>query len=219
MICFGILVARPSLRPRYGQKFLYKTEGGTFERSFNTFAALPDGARLLVQRPNSVALLRDRLRLGALPPASLGRRYIDFMTSERIDENLYLEGAIEAGRRFGRDPARAWYRTRVEAAHDMRHLLTGYGIDPLGESCLMAFRFGQTGHAGAFVIAALGFLVLAFRRQPSLIPAIREAYRRGCTARLIDLLPWEMLLQRPLAELQLEFGIEAPRRYPRPHVE
>ena len=61
-----------------------------------------------------------------------------------IDEELYLDGVIEAGQRFERDPARAWFRTRVEAGHDMRHVLTGYGIDPLGETCLMAFRFSQT---------------------------------------------------------------------------
>jgi Coenzyme Q (ubiquinone) biosynthesis protein Coq4 len=158
-------------------------------------------------------MLRDRARLQALPPGSLGRSYHDFMTAGEIDEDLYLDGAIEAGQRFECDPGRAWFRTRVEAGHDMRHVLTGYGIDPLGETCLMAFRFGQTRHAGTFVIAAFGLVVLAFRRQSRLMPAMREAFRRGRTARLLDLLPWEVALQRPLVELRREFGIETPRCY------
>ena len=130
-----------------------------------------------------------------------------------IDEDLYLDGAIKAGQRFERDPARGWFRTRVEAAHDLRHVLTGYGIDPLGETCLMAFRFGQTRHFGTFVIAAYGFVMLAFLRQSRLVPAMREAYWHGRTARLLDLLPWEEALERPLVELQREFGIKTPRHY------
>jgi ubiquinone biosynthesis protein COQ4 len=210
---FAMLIVRPSRRSHYGQQFLYKTEGGTFERGFAGFSAFADGRRLLVQRPDSVGMLRDRARLQALSPGSLGRRYRDFMMAGEIDEDLYLDGAIEAGQRFDRDPARAWFRTRVEAAHDMRHVLTGYGIDPLGETCLMAFRFGQTRHAGTFVIAAFGFVMLAFRRQSRLVPAMREAYRHGRTARLLDLLLWEEALERPVVELQRKFGIKTPRCY------
>jgi ubiquinone biosynthesis protein COQ4 len=213
IVYFLIMMVRPSRRSHYGQQFLYKTEGGTFERSFAAFGAIDEGRRLLNRRPDSVAMLRDRARLRALPPGSLGRNYLDFMTAGEIDEDLYLDGAIEAGQRFERDPGRAWFRTRVEAGHDMRHVLTDYGIDPLGETCLMAFRFGQTRHTGTFIIAAMGYLVLAFRREPRLTPAMREAYRRGRAARLVDLLPWEVALEKPLVELQREFGIEKPRYY------
>jgi hypothetical protein len=34
IVYFAILMVRPSRRSHYGQQFLYKTEGGTFERSF-----------------------------------------------------------------------------------------------------------------------------------------------------------------------------------------
>ena len=145
---FAILLVRPSHRVHYGQQFLYKTEGETFERSFAAFGATADGRRLLDQRPESVAMLRDRARLQALSPGSLGRSYYDFMTAEKIDEDLYLDGAIEAGKRLECDPARAWFRIRVEAGHDVRHVLTDYGIDLFGETCLLAFRFGQNSPRG-----------------------------------------------------------------------
>lgn len=215
---FIILVARPSRRPHFGQQFLQKTEGETFERSFAAFQSCAVGHRLIATRPDSIAILRDGARLRGMTDGSLGRTYQEFMAAGALDEDLYLDGAIEAGRRFERDPGRAWFRTRVEAGHDMRHVLTGYGIDPLGESCLMAFRFGQTGHRGAFVIAALGFVVLAFRRQERLVPAMREAVARGRQARLLDLLAWEEALDRPLGAIQHEFGIEPPRHYGAGHA-
>jgi len=213
--CYFVIIAvRPSRRSHYGQQFLYKTEGGTFERAFAAFEQTEAGARLLATAPDSVALLRERAALQALPPGSLGYAYGDFMVRSEIDEDLYLAGAVEAGLRFERDPRRRWFRTRVEAGHDLRHVLTDYGIDPLGETCLMAFRFGQTRHVGAFVIAALGCSVLAGRRQPGLIAAVREAYRRGRAAQLLDLLPWEELMATPLAAVQQAAGLETPRRYP-----
>jgi len=196
--CYFVIIAvRPSRRSHYGQQFLYKTEGGTFERAFAAFEQTEAGARLLATAPDSVALLRERAALQALPPGSLGYAYGDFMVRSEIDEDLYLAGAVEAGLRFERDPRRRWFRTRVEAGHDLRHVLTDYGIDPLGETCLMAFRFGQTRHVGAFVIAA-----------------VREAYRRGRAAQLLDLLPWEELMATPLAAVQQAAGLETPRRYP-----
>jgi ubiquinone biosynthesis protein COQ4 len=159
-------------------------------------------------------MLRNRGNLADFPKGTLGRSYHDFMVGAAIDEDLYLAGAVEAGLRFERDPHRRWFRTRVEAGHDLRHVLTNYGIDPLGETCLMAFRFGQTGHAGACVIAALGFVVLAFRRQPGLVSAMREAYLRGRGGLLLDLLPWEEMLDLQLADVQHSARLDAPLRYP-----
>src|SRR5665213_890150 len=211
---FLILSVRRNRRVHYAQQFLYKTEGGTFERNFAAFSATIDGRRLHHQRPDSIAMLRDRAGLQALPPNSLGRSYYDFMMAAQIDEDLYLAGAIEAGQRLARDPGRAWFRTRIEASHDMRHVLTGYGIDLFGETCLLAFRFGQTCHVGIFVFAALALPILAFRRQRRLMPAVHEAYRRGRAAKLLDLLPWEVALERPLVEIQWEFGLEPTRCYP-----
>jgi ubiquinone biosynthesis protein COQ4 len=211
---FLILAVRPSRRSHYGQQFLYKTEGETFERAFASFERTRLGPTLLAERPDSVALLRTRDRLAAQPEGSLGRSYAEFMIGAGIDEDLYLAGAIEAGERFERDPRRRWFRTRVEAGHDLRHVLTDYGIDPLGETCLMAFRFGQTRHVGALVIATLGFVVLSARRQRGVAAAMREAYRRGRAALLLDLLPWEMLLGRPLAIVRREARLQPPRCYP-----
>src|SRR6185312_11579162 len=76
---FLILSVRPNRRVYCAQQFLYKTEGGTFERSFAAFSATIDGPRLLHQRPDGIAMLRDRAALEVLPPGSLGRSYYDFM--------------------------------------------------------------------------------------------------------------------------------------------
>jgi hypothetical protein len=77
IVYFAIMMVWPSRRLHYGQQFFFKTAGGTFDRSFAAFGAIADGRRLLAQRPDSMAILRDRARLDALLPGSLGRSYAD----------------------------------------------------------------------------------------------------------------------------------------------
>ena len=50
--------------------------GRDVRASFAGFRAFADGRRLLVQRPDSVGMLRDRAALQALSPGSLGRKYL-----------------------------------------------------------------------------------------------------------------------------------------------
>lgn len=211
--CLARVIVWPHHRVDYGQMLLYVTEGRSFERCFAAFGKTVDGRRLLDQRPDSVAVLRDRVGQHAAGEASLARAYGEFMRAHQIDEDLYLAGAIAAGHRFGRDQQRGWFRTRVEAAHDLRHLLTGYGIDIKGEICLLAFRYGQTRHPGILMVILLGLLPLIARFQVKTILAIWEAHRRGRAAPLLDLLVWEEQFDRPLADVRRQFGLAPPKRY------
>jgi ubiquinone biosynthesis protein COQ4 len=212
---FVLVIACKERRIYYGVRFLLATEGNTFERSFTAFAATPAGRDLLERRPNSCALVRNRSMLAACPPGSLGDWYADFMTGQGFDEQLYLNMAIENGARLA-DPARAWFRTRVEGSHDMRHVLTGYGPDKLGEICLLSFRFGQICHSGMLCLTFLGFTNLKLCGiTPALAPLL-EAYRRGRHARPLDSLPWENQLAQPLSTIRANLGLTPPQHYPSP---
>jgi ubiquinone biosynthesis protein COQ4 len=211
--CIAILLARPARRTEEGPRFLLLTEGDTFEQAFAAFADSESGARLLRDRPDSIGALRDRKSLSRLAPGTLGRSYLDFMTAHAIDETLYLKGATAAGQAHGEDRARGWFRVRVEAAHDLRHVLTGYGIDTLGEICLVAYRYGQTRHAGTAFMMAMGSMSLAISGPRGAIASVREALRLGRSARLLDLLPWEDMLDQPLATARRAVGIVPPERY------
>ena len=73
-----------------------------------------------------------------MPSGSLGRAYFDFVS----EENLSAEGLVEASKiRVTPPPADdvTWFRERNREMHDLLHVVTGYGRDPLGEACLVAF--------------------------------------------------------------------------------
>jgi ubiquinone biosynthesis protein COQ4 len=210
------MFALKKYRTYYGVKFLLVTEGKTFERSLAGFRATAVGAKLLQQRPDSWNFLNDRSMLQACPPGSLGRWYAEFMSGHGLNEDLYQGLAIENGARLETDPARVWFRTRIEASHDLRHVLTGYGPNMLGEICLLSFRFGQIRHWGTLALAIFGYMNLMFTSRGPVLDALIEAYQRGRHARMLDWLPWEHGLAQSLADHRAAFGLAPPKRYPNP---
>ena len=169
----------------FGMHFLLATEGKTFERSLAAFRATSAGWDLLQRRPKSWDYLSNRSMLQACPPGSLGSLYAAFMTTHGLDEKYYLGTVIENAARLSDDAECVWFRTRVEASHDMRHFLAGYGPDVLGEVCLLSFRFAQTRHAGTLALTLLGLLNLALTSRGPFLGAILEAYRRGRSGTII----------------------------------
>jgi ubiquinone biosynthesis protein COQ4 len=197
----------------FGMRFLVATEGGSFERSFSAFRTTPAGPELLQQRPDIKSIFGNRALLEVCPPGSLGRWYVAFMKDHDLDEDYYLGTAHEIGPEFEGDAERAWFRTRVDSSHDIRHVLSGYGPDDLGEICLLSFRFGQTRHFGILTLAVLWYLNLAVTRRGSVFAPMVEAYRRGRRAQSLDLLPWENGFAQGLSTHRANLGLTPPRRY------
>jgi ubiquinone biosynthesis protein COQ4 len=197
-----------------GDRFLTITEGRIFETNFAAFGETPGGNALLAARPDTFALLCDRETLQCLPVGSLGRCYLDFMDSHGLNDKIYRDFAVAAGANYADDPARAWFRTRVNAMHDLRHLIAGYGPDFRGETCLLSFRFGQLRHWGAFVLSAMASFGEMIRLRRGAFAAAREAYLRGRQARLLDLVPWEQELDVSLAQQRARLGLAPPVYYP-----
>ena len=189
--------------------------GKTTHRQFARFRTSETGRALLARRPSLLAALSDRASLGAMPVGSLGRTYYDFMTSE----NLSAQGLVEASKvREAPPPADelTWFRERGREMHDLLHVTAGYGRDPLGEVCVVAFTFAQNRQKGLGVIALVG----AFRakkrlRDQPIWSAAWQAYRQGRRAKWLYEADWENLLPRPLDEVRAQYGITQPTYYPR----
>lgn len=189
--------------------------GKSTHRQFARLRASAAGRDLLARRPSLLAALGDRARLAAMPAGSLGRTYYDFMTSE----NLSAEGLVEASKvRDVPPPADelTWFRERGREMHDLLHVTAGYGRDPLGEVCVVAFTFAQNRQKGLGVIALVG----AFRakkrlRDQPIWSAAWQAYRQGRRAKWLFEADWENLLPQPLDEVRARWGIMAPTLYPR----
>ena len=177
-------------------------------RAFNRFAASPEGARLLQRRPSLLATLQDRDCLVNLPAGSMGRAYLAFMD----EENLSADGLVAASQGWEADPVPAemdFYRARMRDAHDLTHILTGYGRDPLGEICLLAFMYAHTRNRGMALIVGMSWLKLSgVARQ-----AVAEAWRNGRKAAWFQNQNYEALLARPLEDVRRDLDIVAPTRY------
>ena len=207
-----IVFGAPANRYQHGESFLRLTEGRSVEREFGDFARTSEGAELLRERPDVRRLLTDRAYLESCPEGSLGRVYSQFLSAAQLDDGNYFELAADAGARH-RDPVRAWFRTRVGVMHDLRHVVSGYGANRLGEACLLIFRFAQTGHRGQLALGLLAVLSAAPERHGQILPAVFEAYRRGRRARSTDMIAWETGLGTPLAAHRAWLGLSPPGRY------
>lgn len=178
-------------------------------RNFRRFAQSEVGRQVLACKRDLLPLLQDREGLRRLPGGSLGRAYLAFMESE----DLSAEALVMASQDWDNDPVppdMQRFRARMRELHDINHVVTGYGRDPLGELCLMTFVYRQFGNLGMLMVVAM-----AWRRIPSAArKAVREAWRHGPKARWLGEQDWEGLLARPLEEVRRMLGIVPPVVYP-----
>lgn len=188
--------------------------GKTTLRQFARFRETDGGRALLAEKPSLLAHLGDRKSLAALPPGSLGRAYLDFVS----EQNLSAAGLVEASKiRATPLPANdlTWFRERNRDMHDLLHVTAGYGRDPLGEACVLAFTFAQNRSKGAAVIAIVGAWRNLRRLKTLRAPhAVWEAYRQGRRALWLIGADWENLLMEPLATVRARFRVAAPTQYP-----
>ena len=182
-------------------------------RRMERFRATDTGRRLLDAPRGLLDHLNDRDRLAAMAPGTLGRTYHEFLAEEDLSaEGLATLSVNDGDERMTPDERRFFHRMRD--THDLVHVMTGYGREPLGEICNLAFTFGQQGGRGIAVIAALGTLKVA-RDHPGagVAGAVREAYRRGRAAGPMVSAEWEVLLDQPVAALRARFGLGPAPRY------
>jgi ubiquinone biosynthesis protein COQ4 len=188
--------------------------GKTTLRQFARFRQSETGRAILAERRSLLARLGDRASLAQLPPGSLGRAYDEFMASE----NLSAQGLVEASKIRAAPPAIddvTWFRERNRELHDLLHVTAGYGRDPLGEACVLAFSCAQTGQKGFAVIATVtAFRIARRQREPRVLRAVYEAYRQGRRADWLIGADWENLLAAPIEAVRAQFRVRAPKYYP-----
>jgi ubiquinone biosynthesis protein COQ4 len=169
--------------------------GDSAQKGYQRLLATPGGGRLAYERVELAPRLMDDAWLDSFAPGTVGAAYRDFVRSE----NLSAEGLAEISRqrRGGGGEVRhpyAWFGRRIRDSHDIWHILSGYHRDGLGESCLVAFSYAQTGSLG-WALIALGAALKADRARRK---AIWQGYRRGAAARWLSGEDYEQLLAEPL---------------------
>jgi ubiquinone biosynthesis protein COQ4 len=174
----------------------------------------PAGARLAYERTELAARLMDRDWLSGFPAGTVGAAYRDFVWSENLSAAGLVEESqrgLDAGLIDAPSPV-AWYGRRIRDVHDIWHILTGYGRDPLGEACLVAYSFSQTRGLG-WLIIALGVAIRGGSGVPGVRRAIYEGFRNGRRSAWLPSVDYEVLMAEPLDAARARLGIAPPTRY------
>lgn len=187
--------------------------GKSLWKKYQQFAKTEVGNRVLTENIDLLDTLADRDALARLPEGSLGRVYLDFMKRE----NITAEGLAEASDGRYEQLTHAGlkrYAIRSRDMHDLWHVVSGFGRDGLGEICVVAFSYPQSGSHGFGAIALMGLVNLA-REYPKrgVWKAVWQAYRMGKKAAWLPGQDWEHLLTLPYADVRAHLKLSDPTYY------
>ncbi|WP_164118006.1 Coq4 family protein [Sphingorhabdus sp. Alg239-R122] len=190
--------------------------GKRYVKEAGAFLKTPLAKRLRESGEYLPNLLDDHDVLRKMPAGSLAHAYADFMEREGLSAaGLVAEQKSFAAKVTQYDDQLEWYNNRMRDTHDMFHIITGYGRDPLGELALLAFSYAQNKSLGFLFIAWLG----AFEerrvapKDTPIFRAIREGQRHGKLAQKIGHQDIVELLPLPLEDVRAKLGINSPDTY------
>jgi ubiquinone biosynthesis protein COQ4 len=190
--------------------------GDTSHRNYRRLIADPQGGIQAYRRVEMAPRLCDRSWVESFPEGSVGAAYRAF-----LDRTGYsADGLAEVSVADGVYPPNvehpyAWFGRRERDIHDIWHVLTGYEADePLGEACLVAFSYAQTGGLGwAFIAAGAALKSLRITGNAAFARAVREGYRHGKRATWLHYEDYEALMAEPLEAARRRLGIAEPACY------
>lgn len=196
-------------------KIVAALTGNSMQKRMEMFRASPVGQAVLAQKRQLLATLCDKDYLRSLPEGSFGRIYQNFLETE----GLSAEGLVDASRQSPQWEQRQaefeLFSSRLRDSHDLQHVVTGYGRNPLGELSVLAFSYAHTRNRGIGFLVLMG--MLKFKKNlPRGIPIFRsvwEAYRNGKKAAWFPGVDWEAMLKLPLDEVRRTLNIATPVIY------
>ena len=190
----------------------------TFMPRVRRLALSPHGEALRRSEPSLPPILDDHAALRKLPEGSVAQAYCDFMQRE----GLSAAGLVAEADKLGRpkfDDLVQWYSDRSRDVHDLMHVLTGYGRDPLGEQCVLLFTHGQQPSQGHLLIgwAGAAHIKRITKTRAPIFKAARQAQRTGKACPPLTWLPIRDMLALDLAEVRGKLGIPEPTWYQECH--
>lgn len=147
---------------------------------------------------------------------TLGGEWLAFMVENGLVERLAqgyreLHEELEAKGKLDNMPDLLKYKVlRGYQTHDIHHVLTGYKATPFDELALQSFQLAQQDYPySAMTLATvMGHATLV---DPLLIKpamdAISDGWSFGRRARSIQFVAFEKMLDRPLRDVQEEYGL------------
>ncbi len=194
---FRRLIDNPA-DPLEGPIFQMCVEHALLRKVTRTFERHAEGRTLLAERPRLDATALSVETLNDYPEQSLGRAYAAYFAANEI---IPFEPA-----RLAVVTAQEYVATRLREAHDVLHVVTGYGTDDIGELELQWFNFGNLGWGPlpilVFVASFFMGRMTKYGGVWKVLARARAAYRRGRRSRSLASVRWEDYWHMPLRDLQ-----------------
>jgi ubiquinone biosynthesis protein COQ4 len=194
---FRKLIDNPA-DPLQGPIFQLCAEHALMRKVARSLARHGEGRRLLAERPRLNAKTVSLESMAAFPEQSLGQAYGAYFEANAI--TLFDPPTLPV------DSAEDYVATRLREAHDVIHVVTGYGTDDIGELELQWFNFGNLGWGPLPILVTLASLFLGRMTKYGglwkVCKRAHAAYRRGRRSRALASVVWEDYWHMPLRELQ-----------------
>jgi ubiquinone biosynthesis protein COQ4 len=190
--------------------------GDTTHRNYRRLIASAEGGRLAYERVELAARFCDRAWIETFPDGSVGAAYRAFLDRTGYSADGLAEVSVaETDIPPDLEHPYAWFGRRERDVHDIWHVLTGYEADePLGEACLVAFSYAQTGGLGwAFIGAGAALKSLRITRDTAFARAVWEGWRHGRRAAWLHAEDYQALMAEPLEAARKRLRISEPLRY------
>lgn len=191
--------------------------GDVTQKNYRKLLTMPGGGKLAYRRLELAERLSDREWIAGFAEGTVGAAYRHFLDStgysakglEQVSMNAIGQEA------FAIEHPYAWMGRRERDIHDLWHVLTGYKADEhLGEACLVAFSYAQTGGLGwAFIATGAALKSIRITGKLDFIRAVREGYRNGKKAGWLHGEDYEALLAEPLDSVRRRLNIAEPKAY------
>ena len=204
---------------RYVFAFFDAVSGRSNDAYYERFLNRDYGKRYMRDPEALGRVLLDRETLESYGQNSFAAAYLHYLDSEGLSPLGVHEAAVDvAPERMARMkenwPDLYWIQYHGALTHDLYHVLTGYGRDPLGEALLLVFSGLHTGCRGARLLGAMAGLKIH-----SEIPSwpvgrmMKEAVRLAKNAEHFPTADLSSLLPLPLEEARARVKIERPDLY------
>jgi ubiquinone biosynthesis protein COQ4 len=191
--------------------------GDVTQRNYRKLLRVPGGGAIAYRRTELAERLSDRAWVESFAPGTLGATYRAFIDATGYSAKGLAEVSMNAIGDQGLELEHpyAWMGRRERDIHDLWHVLTGYKADEhLGEACLVAFSYAQTGGLG-WAMIAIGAALKSLRvtGKGDFARAVLEGYRHGKHAGWLHGEDYEMLLNQPLDVIRRRLNIAEPVLY------
>jgi ubiquinone biosynthesis protein COQ4 len=183
------------------------------------FCASAQGRARMAAEPELAPSLDDHDTLLALGEQSVAHAYVRFMRSAGLSAAGLVAASTLPGQSVHADQLQ-WFHNRLRDTHDLAHVLTGYGRDPLGEQCVLGFTSGQYRDWTETIIAWAGTAEFALRLRSDVpfVGAVAEARSHGRAAQAIFAQDIRALLAEPIVAARARMGIAEPQVYRQAHA-